>query len=300
MGLPSFFSKSLSNKSINRTHQIRSIIEALEVQHMLHLRNSSSVILIVGGLALGAAPSAQAGTITFDFGSLSNGASNAQIQTLMNSLLPAGESVTVTGAVASNNYNGDGHVTGPTTGSTSFTLAQLDPANNRTFIKNDTDHSSNEIKMVFSGLTISSISFDFEIFPDGTCPSLSNCGGSGHPNLPDLTVISNGSHQVAEYFGVVPGQAGSYNTSYIHSPASGQFSNELAPQLLGSSGILNLPAGTTQLEFQDWPATIAINHLKIDPVPEPGTITLLASALIGLAAALRRRTRAFGTLGSVR
>ena len=157
--------------------------------------------------------------------------------------------------------------------------------------------------MVFSGLTISSISFDFEIFPDGTCPSLSSCGGSGHPNLPDLTVISNGSHQVAEYFGVVPGQAGSYNTAWTNSPSGSAVTGhnpETAPQLLGSSGTLILPSGTTQIEFQDWPATIAINHLKIDPVPEPATITLLASALIGLGAALRRRTRALGALGSVR
>jgi PEP-CTERM motif len=267
---------------------------------MLHLRASSSAIAIIGGLAfLGAAASAQASAITFDFGSLTNNASNSQIQTFMNLQLPTGTSVMVTGAIASNTYNGDGHVTGPNPGATSFTLAQLDPANNSTFIKNDTGHSSDEIKMVFSGLTISSISFDFEIFPDGSCPSLSNCGGSGHPNLPDLTVVSNGSHQVIEYSGVVPGQAGSYNTSYTHSPASGQSSNELAPQLLGSSGTLNLPAGTTELEFKDWPATIAINHLKIDPVPEPSTMTLLASGLIGLAAAVRRRGRALGALRSV-
>jgi hypothetical protein len=261
---------------------------------MLHLCGSSKAIALVGGLALlGAAASAQAGTMAFDFGSLADGASDSQIQTFMrNTLLPMGASVTVTGAVATNSYTGEGHVTGPGTGTSPFTLAQLDPANNGTFIKNDTGQSSNEIKMVFSGLAISSISFDYEIFPDGTCPSLSNCGGSGHPNLPDLTLVSNGSHQVVEYFGVVPGQPGSYNTAYIHSPASGQSSNELAPQLLGSSGILNLPAGTTQLEFEDWPATIAINHLVINPpVPEPSTMTLLASGLIGLGAALRRRTR---------
>jgi hypothetical protein len=269
---------------------------------MFHFRGSSSAIAIVGGLAfLGTAASVQADTITFGFGSLNNGASNSQIQTFMNSLLPTGASVTVTGAVASNTYNGDGHVTGSGTGTSSYTLAQLDPANNGTFIKNDTDHSSNEIKMVFSGLTISNISFDFEIFPDGTCPSLSSCGGPSHPNLPDLTVVSNGSRQVAEYFGVVPGQVGSYNTSYIHSPASGQFSNELAPQLLGSSGTLDLPAGTTQIEFKDWPATIAINNLKIDPVPEPSTMTLLASGLIGLGAVLRRRTRSLREApGSIR
>jgi hypothetical protein len=31
--------------------------------------------------------------------------------------------------------------------------------------------------MVFSGLTISSVSFDFEIFSDNTRPLLGNCGG---------------------------------------------------------------------------------------------------------------------------
>src|SRR3974377_1804608 len=145
---------------------------------MLPLRRSSRAIPIVGGLAfLGAVASAQAGSMTFDFGSLANGASDSQTQTFMNTLLPVGASVTVTGAVGSNSYSADGHVTGPGTGSSSFTLGQLHPAGHGTFIENDTGHSSHEFKMVFGGLTISSISFDFEIFPDNTCTSLSNCGG---------------------------------------------------------------------------------------------------------------------------
>ena len=269
---------------------------------MFHLCGSSRAILIVGGLVfLGASASTEASPITFDFGSLHNGASDSTIQTLMNNALkPMGSSVTVTGAVASNSYNGDGHVTGPNPGTSSFTLAQLDPAGHGTFIQNDTGNSSDEIKMVFSNLTISSISFDYEIFPDGTCPSLGSCGGPNHLNLPDLTLVSNGSHQVVEYDGVVPGQPGSYNTAYIHSPASGQFNKELAPQLLGSSGTLSLPAGTTELEFEDWPATIAINHLVIGTVSEPATITLLTSALIGLGAVLRRRTQASRVLSRVR
>jgi PEP-CTERM motif len=64
---------------------------------------------------------------------------------------------------------------------------------------------------------------------------------------------------------------------------------ETAPQLLGSSGVIDLPANTTTLDFQDWPSTIAINDLVItystDPppsVPEPGTIALLGTALLGL------------------
>jgi hypothetical protein len=269
---------------------------------MFHLCGSSRAILIVGGLVfLGASASTEASPISFDFGSLHNGGTDSAIQTLMNNVLkPMGASVTVTGAVASNSYNGDGHVTGPNPGTSSFTLAQLDPAGHGTFIQNDTGNSSDEIKMVFSNLTISSISFDYEIFPDGTCPSLGSCGGPNHLNLPDLTLVSNGSHQVVEYDGVVPGQPGSYNTAYIHSPASGQFNKELAPQLLGSSGTLSLPAGTTELEFEDWPATIAINHLVIGTVPEPATITLLTSALIGLGAVLRRRTQASRVLSRVR
>jgi hypothetical protein len=153
---------------------------------MFHLCGSSRAILIVGGLVFfGASASTEASPISFDFGSLHNGGTDSAIQTLINNVLkPMGASVTVTGAVASNSYNGDGHVTGPNPGTSSFTLAQLDPANHGTFIENDTGHSSNEIKMVFSGLTIASISFDFEVFPDDTCTSLSNCGGSGHRTCP--------------------------------------------------------------------------------------------------------------------
>ena len=86
-----------------------------EVNMIKHTKNSPSKTAILAGvLALAAVEAAPASTntVTFGFGSLANNATDAQIQSLMNSLLPAGDSVTVTGAVGSNSYNGDGHVTG--------------------------------------------------------------------------------------------------------------------------------------------------------------------------------------------
>ena len=67
---------------------------------------SPKVILILsvtGVIAL-------AGTITFDFNSLANQASDAIVQNYMNGLLSGTEKVTVTGAIADKTYNGDGHV----------------------------------------------------------------------------------------------------------------------------------------------------------------------------------------------
>ena len=106
-----------------------------------------------------------------------------------------GCSISVTGAVADRTYNGEGYVVGPVLGSgsnktyTSLTLGNTDGANmpaaggttnmpsapsgstTDTFLANTKDNSSQvstQITLQFTGLSIASASFDYEIFPDGT------------------------------------------------------------------------------------------------------------------------------------
>jgi hypothetical protein len=271
---------------------------------MKHLLLSS-----VAAVAMTFASPAFAGTITLDFGSLVNTATNAQIQSYIDGLLPSGDAVVVTGAAGSCNtdgngcpYQADGHIVGAVSGNTvtSYTLTNKDGGS---FIGTGGDFvvgGANQITMTFSGPdftgsnALKNIAFDFEIFPDDSCTSLNsaNCGGSGNPNQPDLKV-SAGSALIATYLAGTPTLPG-----YVHSPDSGVFSNETAPQEIGSAN-LSIPAGTTELTFADWPAAIGIDNLVLTtgrctpgtsgcstdtPVPEPGTMPLLGTfaALGGL------------------
>ena len=88
---------------------------------MKHLLLSSAAAMVVLTVASPAFP----GTITLDFGSLVSTATDAQIQSYIDGLLPAGDSVVVTGAAGSCNTNGngcpyqaDGHIVGPVSGNT--------------------------------------------------------------------------------------------------------------------------------------------------------------------------------------
>ncbi len=237
---------------------------------------------VVGFIACGVMPvfGSTVTSFSYDDGSLSNGSNNSSIQAYMNSKLGAGKSVVVTGSVATNTYNGDGHVVGPGNPPVSTTLG----GGGDLFITNIAN-TSTEIKMVFTGLSITSVSFDYEIFPDGTCPTGNNCGS----NWPDFTFAADGSiifHKLS-----VQPAAGS------HSPASGIGSTELAPQFIGTSGIINFASGVTVLEFEDWPATIGIDNLVItyntggsSPTPEPVSAALAGTGLIGIYFLRRRQT----------
>jgi hypothetical protein len=255
-------------------------------------RNLGKAALLASVLAAGVyqAPAhALPTSLTFDFNSLSDGANNTSVQTYMrNALAAAGAgTVNVSGTVASNDYTGDNHVVGPVSGHTvtSLTLGTSDGATPHlptrdTFITNISGTTT--FTMTFSQ-TIYSVGFDYEIFPDGTCPNGNNNCGS---NWPDFK-FNVGATQIFDTLGVMP-------SSSQHSPDSGWNKTENAPQYLGVSGTMNFANGVTQLSFIDWPATIGIDNLVVGfapptPAPEPATLGLFAFGVAGLGFIRRRR-----------
>jgi hypothetical protein len=255
-------------------------------------------VSVLGGalLFLGAGMTAQADSFNFNFNSLAAGANNAAIQTYMNAQLAAqgciGCTVTVTGAVADKTYNGEGHVVG--NGAKSLTLGTSDGATNNstlspsttydTFIANTTDSAgfvSSEIDMKFNFAINGTVSFDYEIFPDGSA------------NQPPDFIFNakNASNVVVSTFttfGSLPSSLG--NGTATHSPNSGAGGTERSAQFIGTKSVSL--SNAWELDFVDWPATIAIDDLVISRVPEPGSIMLLGTGLLGLAALARKSLKA--------
>ena len=271
-------------------------------------RKAAIAGVIVAASGFLAAPSADATVVTFDFDgmayrSYSSPGPNSAVQTYMRSVwtaagLTGGSSLKVTGAgeLSNNRYTGDGYVVGPATGSsvTPATLGSTEHGvqgnatvhplattgdNLDNYIVNN---GSDRITIIFP-TPIYSVSFDYEIFPDGTCPNGVNCGA----NWPDFKFVADGV-QVFRTLATMPGTAGTYCESGISISKSGC---EKAPQYLGVSGDWLFASGVTKLEFVDWPRRIGIDNLVVDPdraiprseIPEPGTVALVGIALIGLA-----------------
>lgn len=218
-----------------------------------------------------------AGTIAFDFNSLANQTNDAVVQNYMNGLLSG---------IADKTHNGDRHIVRPGNGTSSLTLGDSNgpTVDGSSFTVGPTDKfihnvaGTNEFEITFSGLPISTVKFDYETFPDGSCPSLSNCG----KKRADL-FEANGK-RIAHFFGVAPGR----NDTHLHSPASGSQKSVLASQGLGTF-TWTFATPVTQLEFIDWPATIGIDNLKIDPAPEPSSVILLGTAIAAAFLAFLRK-----------
>jgi hypothetical protein len=259
-------------------------------------------IAAIAGLVcfLSAGIPAHADTFFFNFDTLSaytpsQGGGNtatSSIQGYMNSLLKTGQSVTVTGAVADKTYNGEGYVVGPGQNESSMTPLTLGNTNGATsvssnstvnstydtFIANTNDSSqqiANQITMKFSGLTINGIvSFDYEIFPDGTA--------NQPPDLIFAAGAASNTSTMATFLGVTPG------TSPISTTVSANSNHESNAQIIGhwSQVITN----ATELDFIDWPAAIGIDNLTITTSnPEPSSIILLGTTGLAFFYLLRRK-----------
>ncbi len=217
---------------------------------------------------------------------------NSAIATSMNSQLAAanyvGAAVSVTGALATRTYSGEGHVAGSTLGPDTFII------NNGFGIGAGT---SDSFTLAFTGLLIESIAFDWEIFPNAECPAHTTCAThSNNSSFPDLTVTArNGAAASVQVFHTIANLG----------------NNTLDPQAIGTSGTIlltgfsGLSAGATSLTFIDWPAEIGIDNLSITtsctagnsgcatgrdvPLPEPSSTALTLLGLGLLSGTLMRR-----------
>jgi len=270
----------------------------------------SAIRALAIAASLGAPATAPAAPLLFDFngvtlsGSHGNGlgatGGNTNVRNYMNGVLSSNgfntSSVTVSGALATATYNGEGHVKGPTLGTSDGGVAHA--GSNDTFLINDNfgvyGATSNSFTLSFTNFTISSLSFDWEIFPDATCAQGSYCAGHPNsPNWPDIELYVDGSLVWS---------------ALASTPVGGG-----DPQAIGLSGLLSFLSGAHTLTFVDWPAEVGIDNLRISgcansqsvprnaadsvaqnctllQTPEPSTLPLVALAL-GVAALGIGRTR---------
>ncbi len=232
-------------------------------------------------LALSAAVSTVAGAsvFTFNFNTLANGASSAAIQTYMTGVF--GSTVAVSGAIASNSYRGDGFVVGPSLGTSDGATSPSDSAHNHpgsvdTFIMNNGPGSDSFTLNFGAAYSISSISFDWEIFPDASCSP--TCAAAA---LPDIELFVDGNATAL------------WTMTGIGTPN---------PQNIGIATLVL--SGAHSLKFVDWPPEVGIDNLVITghcaptapscvqhDTPEPSSLPLAGLALAAFLVARRFGTR---------
>jgi hypothetical protein len=264
------------------------------------MRATFKALVTLLGIAGGMLGTTPASAFLVDFDGVAN-SSNSSVQTYLNNLLGPGF-VTVWGAVATQTYNGDGFVNRVPSGTYAnqyMTLGYTNGATSPTdyaapythlhstqlvdkFITNvgngpQSPHtawgSNGDDKIVFIFRDpIYSLSFDWEIFPNGSCNQCAP-GSAAYPDF-SLRVGMQGSNSYV-----------TYGPSLFPVSAPNGY-----PQGLGHFST-TFATGVTRIEFVDWPVKIGIDNLDPTRVPEPGALSLIGLALAALFASARRRVR---------
>jgi hypothetical protein len=277
-----------------------------QTEKRIPLRLSETMYRVAAVLAFAVATPATSAPLVFDFNSVvlgnavyGNGlgklGDSTSIANYMNGVLGANgygsSTVTVSGALATKTYDGEGHVFGSSLGNSDAGVAHA--TWNDTFIINNNfginASPTDRFTLNFTNFKIYSVSFDWQIFADATCPA-SNAPAScavrgavaGNSNWPDIALL-------------VDNIATPVWLQLASIPATGK-----DPQGLGMSGTLSLNGAQT-LTFRDWPAEVGIDNLRITgcvasspnclTVPEPSTLPLAALGLLGMVAYRWRQRR---------
>jgi hypothetical protein len=195
----------------------------------------------------------------------------------LSTLTGTSATVSVVGALATKTYNGEGHVAGNTLGPDTFLLNNnfgLTPANGTATTTGGAKFDA--FSLAFSNFHVTSIRFDYEIFPSATCQK------------GNLTCVSDFSFSTDKSLSV--------GTTPLWYKAVHSSSTQDA-QAIGTTSLIDTD-GAQKLIFSDWPAEIGIDNLVItgycDPsenVPEPATLAMLGLGLVGVAGSRRRQRK---------
>jgi hypothetical protein len=276
--------------------RLRAAAHTSQTRTRVAVRLSKKMCRMAAALALVITAPASSAPLVFDFDTVTLGSTNysnglgyvgssTAIANYMNGVLGtngyASSSVSVSGALATQTYNGEGHVLGTSLGISNGGVAH--PSWNDTFIINNNfaigAPAIDRFTLSFSNFKVYSLSFDWQIFPDATCPAGSSCAAlgavPGNVSWPDIALLVDGSATPVWY-------------EHASIPAPGT-----DPQALGMSGTVSLNGAQT-LTFRDWPAEIGIDNLRITgcvasspnclSVPEPSTLPLAALGLLAMVA----------------